>query len=577
MSSARHATPSRRRRLAACVRLPALVAVLGAAALTGCGGSSSPGDGTAADPAAVTPADAPLYLGATVRPAGSQAEAALAAGKALTHQADPYVRLLAALRTPGSPQLDYKSEVAPWLGPHAGFFLRSLSGAESMLALVEGGLTGTAGSGAVSFGPGHADGAIVLDTSSASAARSFLAKQARLAGARASSYRGVSYEATSGGLAFGLVGRFAVIGSEAALHEVIDTSQGAGSLASAVGYARLIAAAPGEALANLYVNPGAFAGSPAAARASGLLGALTGGREADISLLAAASSVTVDIDTLPSAGTTAGLFAPDPEAAETLAGLPGDSWLAVGLGHLATKLQGDVATLKAITALLGSEGQSSSLGTLLEGLLTPVEIMGSPSAAARSAFGGWQRSAGIFASGTGLLELKGAVVINSTSAARSKAAVAELGAELAKHGDAISTTSIPGSEAAVSARLRGFPLALDIAAGRGADGNAKFVLGLGEPSVTEALAPSSTLYSSATRAAAAKSLGGAAPSLILQVPTLVGLLEGIGLTEAPPVSTFLPVLRSLSTLSGGGSEPGAGIDRFRLQLGLGSSQPEAQG
>ncbi len=548
---------------------------LSAAAVAGCGGSSK-SDGTSADPAGVTPAGAPLYLGATVGPSGSQASDALAAGKTLTHQADPYLRLLAVLRTPGSPALDYKSEVAPWLGPHAGFFLRSLTGAESILTLLEGALTGSGGSAGVSFGAGQIDGALVLDTISASAARSFLSKQAKAAHAKPASYRGVSYEASTTGLAFGLVGRFAVIGSEAALHGVIDTSQGSSALSAGGGYTKLTAAAPSEAIAHLYVNPAAVSSPVPAGRATGLLGALTGGREADLSLLAGASALKLDIDTLTSATAPAGLFSPDPEADQALAALPGESWLALGLGHLSTKLQGDVAALKLVSSLLGSQAQASSLSTLLEGLLTPVEIMGAPTARARSEFGSWQRSAAIFASGAGLLELKGAIVIDSSSAARSKAAIAKLGAQLARRGDAISHTSIPGSEAAISARVRGFPLALDIAAGQGSDGSPKFVLGLGAASVDAALSPPSTLLGSATSAAATKALGGARPSVIVQFPTLVGLLEGIGLTESPPVSTYLPFLRSLTTLAGGGSEPGDGIDRFQLALGLGESSGQSE-
>jgi hypothetical protein len=204
----------------------------------------------------------------------------------------------------------------------------------------------------------------------------------------------------------------------------------------------------------------------------------------------------------------------------------------------------------------------------LEGLLAPVEAMGANTPQARSDFSSWQRSAGIFASGAGLLELKGAIVITSANAARSRAAVAKLGALLALRGDGISHTSIPGTEAAVSARLRGFPLALDIAAGRGSDGNPKFVLGLGAASVGAALSPSSALSNSATRAAATTALGGALPSLVLQVPTLIGLLEGIGLTESPPLSSYLPYLRSLTNLSGGGQTLGGGVERFRLVVGL---------
>jgi hypothetical protein len=563
-------SPSPRPRLLSARRgVPAaLVALLGAAAIAGCG-SSSHSDGTTADPAGATPASAPIYLGAAVRPGGSRADAALAAGKALTHREDPYQGLVAVLQTPGSPTLDYKSDVAPWLGPNAGLFLRSLSGSSAMLALLEGGLTGKAGSGGISFGGAGADGALVMDTSDASAARSFLAKQAKLAGASAASYRGVSYEATAGGLAFGLVGRFAVIGSDAGLHEVIDTTQGGSALSAAPGYAKLASAASAGALAHLFVNPGSVAAKSAGGGVSGLLGALTGGRQAYISLIPSATSITLDADTLAAPGTHAGLLSADPEAAQAFSSLPGDSWLALGLGHLGTNLQGDVAALKGVTSLLGT--QTSSIGTLLQGLLAPIEVMGADTARARSDFASWQQSLGIFASGAGLLDLKGGIVISSKSAVRSRLAVAKLGAELARRGDTISRASIPGTEAALSARVRGFPLALYIAAGRGSDGQPKFVLGLGEASIGAALAPTSTLATSATRAAAMTALGGAQPSLILQVPTLLSLLEGIGLTESPPISTLLPYLRSLTTVSGGGQDLGGEIERFRVVVGLSGS------
>ena len=160
-----------------------------------------------------------------MRPTGTQATAALAAGKALTHQADPYLRLLSTLQTPGAPQLSYAREVAPWLGPHAGIFLTSLSSSSStLLALVEQGLLGGTASGAFPFGTGGAQGAIVLDTSNVAKARSFIEPQARHAGAHDTRYRGVSYEATSSGVAFGVVDEFAVIGSEAGMHGVIETA-----------------------------------------------------------------------------------------------------------------------------------------------------------------------------------------------------------------------------------------------------------------------------------------------------------------------------------------------------------------
>ncbi len=178
-------------------------------------------------------------------------------------------------------------------------------------------------------------------------------------------------------------------------------------------------------------------------------------------------------------------------------------------------------------------------------------------------------SAGLFASGGSLLELKAGVVFDSTDAARSRAAVAALGEQLRKGGGGVQPASIAGAEAAIGARLTGLPLVLYIAAGRGAGGQAKFVMGLGEASVGAALNPSSTLASATSRSAAASTLGeGAQPSIIANFPTLLTLLEGVGLTEDPAFSKFVPYLRATTTLVGGGHELGGAVQRFRLVLGL---------
>src|SRR6202022_2680090 len=139
----------------------------------GCGSSQSPSKGF--DPARVVPASAPLFVGAIVRPTGALSARALAAGKTLTHQANPYLRLLGALQTPGSPPLDYKRDLAPWLGAQAGAFLSAAAGGGRtnlgpLLSLVQQGILG--GSAQASFpfatsaGPAGAPaaaGAVVLD------------------------------------------------------------------------------------------------------------------------------------------------------------------------------------------------------------------------------------------------------------------------------------------------------------------------------------------------------------------------------------------------------------------------------
>jgi hypothetical protein len=133
----------------------------------------------------------------------------------------------------------------------------------------------------------------------------------------------------------------------------------------------------------------------------------------------------------------------------------------------------------------------------------------------------------------------------------------------------VAPATIAGAEAAVGARLTGLPVVLDIAAGRASDGRSEFVLGLGEPSVAAALHPSSALSGAASYSAASGALGEAIkPSIMFNVPTFLSLLEGVGLTEDPTISRFVPYLRTLTTLDGGGRTLSAGAERFRLLAGL---------
>ena len=196
-------------------------------------------------------------------------------------------------------------------------------------------------------------------------------------------------------------------------------------------------------------------------------------------------------------------------------------------------------------------------------------MLGANSAEAKRDFQSWMGSAGIFASGSGLIELKAGIVITSTNPALSRAAVAKLAALLHKSGSSVQPTPFPGAEASAAVFLNGFPITLDIVDARAANGQTKFVIGLSEASVAAALNPSSTLSSAASYSAASTALGeGIRPSLTVDFPTFLGLLEGVGLSEDPTISKLVPYLRTLTTLAGGGKSLGGGIERFRLVVGL---------
>jgi hypothetical protein len=409
------------------------------------------------------------------------------------------------------------------------------------------------------------EGAIVLDTSDLAKARSFLTARAQAEGAHATSYRGVAFQVAASGTARGIVGRFAVIGSEAGLKSVVDTDLGGASLAHAAAYVKLAAKAEPGALANLYIDPDELFASianqgsnaPLFAFAHQLLGSA---QQAYVSVLPQTNSVVLDADYLPhstKSGTTS-TSASSPSGAQVLSQLPGESWLAVGIGNLSATLGNDAAGVRALAGL----GGSLTLGTFsLKGLLAPL---GSPLIEPRRDLLSWMGSAGIFAGGSGLLNLKAGIVIDSKDPARSLAAIAKLTRAYRATGAKVDPITIPGTEAAVTVRLQGFPLVVTMA-----DGQGKFVIGLGAPSVQEALSPQSTLANSPSYATATSALGqGAKPSVIVEFPTLVGLLDSVGLNQSPGFSTIVPYLQALSTFAAGGEQLGDGVKRSRLLIGL---------
>lgn len=577
MTAAPKLTPPRRAGRAIRVTL----AVLGCAGLAGCGSTHT--SGTAADPAVVVPASAQFYAAAVVRPGEPLKSAARSAGRELSHENEPYLRLLGLLQTPGSPTLDYQHDVAPWLGMRAGVFVNgaaglSQAGISRLLAPLARGGTGT--SLGLPFGSAGLQGALVLDTTDSSKAQAFISTLAARAGAQSSSYHGVALHVRRDGVALGIVDRFVVIGSEAGLRSVIDTALGGPALVHASAYSQLAAAAPGDALARAYVALARSSPIPASSALGALLALLGGAQAIDVSIVPSASSLAIDVDSLAASGATAqaGLLASAAQGAQTLAELPGESWLAIGLPNLGTTLAADVGGIDAIgslsSALTGASPSSKvspglSVRGLIEGILAPLRALSQNTPQARRVFGSWMGSGGLFASGDGIAELKGAAVIDSLNASASRAAVGELAAAMHSQGAAVQPVSISGTEASMEVTVSGLPVPLDIAAGRTASGAPRFVIGLGEPSVTEALRPTSTLSSSSSHSAAEAALGqGIHPALMLDVPTVLTLLEGVGLIEDPTVAPFVPYLRSLTSVAAGGKPLGSGIERFRIVAGL---------
>jgi hypothetical protein len=550
-------------------------------ALSSCG-SSAP-SGTSASPATVVPGAAPLYLDAVVQPSGSLKTDALAVGRQLTQHKQPFTGLLKLLQGPSGKTPNYEHEVKPWLGPEGGVFVSSIgaagaksaaSAAQELLqqalgkALSEGlggaesALLGTEGLPSL-LSQSSLQGALVLDTTDVDKARSFLEAQAHGAGAHAVSYRGVSFEVSPDGIAEGVVHRFAVIGSEAGLKSVIDTGAGGESLAHASAYAKLASTAEPGRLANAYLDLETLDSAVQAQGSSGSLLALLHGvlgeaGQAYASMIPASNSLAIDLDTLPPASSS-GASESTPSGAQVLRGLPGSAWLAIGVGDLGKTLSGGTAALGTLSQL----ASTIKIGSF--GIGKAFAPLNSPAINVQRDLLSWMGQAGIYVGGSSILNLQAAIVITSKNSALSRAAVGKLASAYREAGADTAPTSIPGTETAVTVKLPAFPLALTMAAGQG-----KFVMGLGQASIQEALNPQSTLAGSTLYNSAASALGqGIQPSAAVEFHTLTGLIESLGLNQAPGFSGIASALRSLDSLAGGtGGTPSAGVKRARLVLGL---------
>ncbi len=532
-------------------------------ALAACGSSSSSPN---ANPATVTPVSAPLYATIAIKPNGGTNGVAYLAARKLSHLAEPYGRIAQALLSTESGHLEYKRDIESWIGNTAGVFISSLStsglpqSTSSARTLLESVLAGNISSlGTNEFSSKGAQGAIVLATSNLSEARSFLSKRAQEQGAHTTSYRGVSFQVSPNGAAEGIVKTFAVLGSESGLKSAIETSLGGASIVGAPHYAT----PPANAIASAYVQPetllkSVHGSSGALGQGITLLGQVfAGAQTASVSVTPTSNSISVGGEVHSANGTTP-LFGQ--ESAKALGEMPGGAWLAAGVENIGADLPHAFALLHGV-ASLGTATLFSSLGgPSIEKLFAGLNAS---SAKLQQAFSSWAGSGGMFVSGTGLFNLEAALVIDSKNPSASDAAVGTLADTMRSSGAIVENASIPGTDKAVSVKLQGFPAVIFVASGQG-----KFVLGLGQGSVQGALSPSSTLSTASSYASASSALGGGIePSLIVEFPTMLGFLEGLGLTQEPGISNLVPYLKSLGTLTAG-SVTRSGVQQFRLVLGL---------
>lgn len=505
--------------------------------LAACGGSSG-SSGSGADPAKLAPASAPIYVEAALRPGGQLGDDAKAALKKLLRTDDPGAKLVDLVNRAGRRHGVSWDDVKPWLGERVGLFIGSLQGGKPV-------------------------GAAIVQVTDADKAKAAIVKLfGRDAKLSDRDYKGVKFSYDAGkDAAVGIVDGFAVVGKWDGVRQAVDTSKGAAPLSGVADFTSARSAVKADQdLGFGYVQVKAIGelvssmGSSLPGRSAAAMGAVQqllakAGRALTFGLHADGAGIRIDAATL---GAPASSLAGAQAGAERLAELPGDAWLALGLGDIGASLSRSLAQLDQLSAAGGGAGIGQVLGQLRA--RTGIDVQ-------RDLLS-WMGDGAVYARGTGLADLGAVLTVTSKDPARSVRAVTLIGRALARQGASVSTTTVEGYERAIAIKLGSLPFPLLVAAG-----GDRFSLGVNRQALADVLRPSSKLGDSSQYAAATKALGaGVRPLFLLDTPTVVGLIESFA-GQRPELQKAKPYLEALGPLAAGGAHEGD-VTRFALALGL---------
>jgi hypothetical protein len=513
--------PTRPRAGAVAAVCAALAAVPVAA---GCGESArGNADG---DPASLVPRSAPLYGEAVVRPEGDQRVRLDALLRRILRTDNPGAKLEKvfddATRKNG---ITYARDVKPWLGKRVGAFLAGLSG-------------------------GHPQGAAIIATTDTPKALETLRKGETVRASK--TYRDVAYQVLARGPALAGVGDFAVIGTEGAVRQVIDTSKDSGK--SDYGDARGQAGTDG--LATVYIDPDALLGvlessgkiDPAIAAAlhQAVAGAAGRAIAASVQPQDAGFDVTAAAIGLAKSSTAGG------DAAGALASVPGDAWLAVGLGNIGGKLDDLIAQTGRSGALAGI-GIDVLLGQFRQesGIDIRKDVLS------------WMGDGALFVRGSAKGRVGGALVVRSKDPGRSAALIPKLAAYLRKQNVQVTDLhGVTGVDQGIGVKLNGAPEILAAAAGN------RFVVAVGRSSLQAALRPAGRLGANAAfRRAAGHLAGGIRPAFFFDIAPVLTLIDHSSKGNDPGFKKAEPYLRAFTVIVAGAKRDGD-IGRLRAFVGV---------
>jgi Protein of unknown function (DUF3352) len=500
------------------------------ASVAGCGGGGAASGGP--DPATSIPANAGIYVEGVVRPEGDARENALAAAGKLLGTSTPEKTLEDFFNKNAKDDkdkpLNWDRDVSPWLGDRAGVWA-SAAGDK----------------GGFSF---------AIATKDEDKAKEFL--QRDTANDRKASYKGVDYTVDSEGTASGIAGDFLLLGTEREFKQTIDAQKG-DSLGESDRYKDAVSKLDKDRLGTLFIDVKplidvALRQDPAQrqqfeqfARIFPIdkLGPITAAFNANGQRLKIDSHITGQgAETLARFGLLSGAGSTD-----LLGELPGESWAAYGipnLGQTAASLFDRFAGALGGTAVAAQVQQATGLDLHRD----VFDLIG---------------DVAIFARGSTLADLDGAMIITVTDDARATEVFGKLIALARSQGGVTPRpVQVAGADQAFSVANPRTPTPFVLARGKG-----KFVVAYGEKAAAAAFQPQSKLRDSAIYKQAKATLDNKyEPAFLFSMDGILKVVDGTGGGTDPDFQQARPYLERLSVITSGGKADKSSYD---ASLGVG--------
>ena len=492
--------------------------------VAGCGGD----DEAASSALELVPAGASVYGEATIRPEGDQKQAVdtiLSKFPGGGEAGEKLKGLLEMAFQESDAPISFKKDIEPWLGDDMAFFV-----------------------GDIDPQGGKATAAALIATDDEDQAQAALEKSAEGKVAK-KTYKDVEYITsktdTEGSGASGAVfDGFVVIGTELGVKAAIDASKGGKKLSDDEAYDKAIDGATDDRLGLVYVDARQLFRSLPAASIAGFE-ALKDAEPFVATFDADDDGVLIEAEVSEEVAKSLGTVG---EGTELLNGLPAGSWFATAQGNFGETLDGIVDSLGAS---LGGRDVIEQQFRAATGLDLQKDVTA------------WMDGVAIFARGTTLDELDGALIVETSDEAASGrliAAVERLAKQQGGGNVEVGRLSVPGGGDGFSAQVTGVPKPLHLFQRDG-----RVVLAYGDAG-KDAVDPGETLGDSADFAEARDSLGSDYEiSFLLQVAPILAIVDSTGVASDADWQKAKPYLEPLSALVAGSADEGDNVrSAFKL-------------